>query len=126
VVLHKSRISGTGVSLRSVIGEVRDRAPIIVDDMIATGRTIETAVKGLLDAGCAPDVSVVATHPVFAGGAVARLQALPIQRLIATNSVESAGLPAHFQVVNVAPMIAETIARLNRDRSLETLLAHRK
>lgn len=126
VVLHKSRVSGSEVSLRSVIGDVRDRAPIIVDDMIATGGTIEAAVKGLLDAGCAPDVSVVATHAVFAGAAVARLQALPIQRLIATNSLESAELPAHFQVVNVAPMIAETIARLNRDQSLETLLAHRK
>lgn len=124
VVLHKTRASGSAVSLRGIIGDVKDRAPILVDDMITTGGTIEAAVKGLLEAGCKPDVSVVATHALFVGPAVARLQALPIQQLIGTNSVEPNDLPAHFQVVNLAPMIAETIARLNRDQSLEQLLAH--
>jgi ribose-phosphate pyrophosphokinase len=124
VVLYKTRISGSAVSLRSIIGDVKDRAPIIVDDMITTGGTIEAAVKGLLDAGCKPTVSVLATHAVFVGPAVARLQALPIQQLIGTNSVESDELLTHLQVVNLAPMIAETIGRLNRDQSLEPLLAH--
>jgi ribose-phosphate pyrophosphokinase len=125
VVLHKTRVSGSEVSLRSIIGDIRDRRPIIVDDMIATGRTIEAAVKGLLEAGCKPDVSVVATHGLFVGPAVARLQALPIRQLIGTNSVEAASeLPAHLQVVNVAPLIADTIGRLHRDQSLERLLVH--
>ena len=53
-------------------------APIIVDDMITTGGTIEATVKGLLDAGCKPNVSVLATRAVFVGPAVERLQALPI------------------------------------------------
>jgi ribose-phosphate pyrophosphokinase len=124
VVLHKIRVSGSEVSLRSILGNVKDRAPIIIDDMITTGGTVEAAVKGLLEAGCKPDVSVVATHALFVGQAAARLQALPIRQLIGTNSVEPSGLPGHFQVVNLAPMIADTIARLNRDQSLETLLAH--
>ena len=125
VVIHKARVSGSEVSLRSIIGDVKDKAPLIVDDMITTGGTIEAATKGLLEAGCKPDVSVVATHALFVGPAVARLQALPIRQLIGTNSVElTAELPAHFQVVNLAPMIADTIARLHRDQSLETLLAH--
>jgi ribose-phosphate pyrophosphokinase len=125
VVLHKTRVSGSEVSLRSIIGDVKDRAPLIIDDMITTGATIEAAVKGLLEAGCKPDVSVVATHALFVGPAVARLRALPIRQLIGTNSVELAGeLPTPFQVVNLAPMIAETIARLHRDESLEHLLAH--
>jgi ribose-phosphate pyrophosphokinase len=125
VVLHKARVSGSEVSLRSIIGDVRNRAPIIVDDMITTGATIEAAVKGLLEAGCKPDVSVVATHALFVGPAVARLQALPIRQLIGTNSVETpAELPAHFQVVNVAPLIADAIGRLHSDQSLEPILAH--
>jgi ribose-phosphate pyrophosphokinase len=124
-VLHKTRVSGSEVSLRSIIGDVKDRAPLVVDDMITTGATIEAAVNGLLGAGCRPDVSVVATHALFVGPAVARLAALPIRQLIGTNSVDSAAeLPAHFQVVNLAPMIADTIARLHRDESLEHLLAH--
>jgi ribose-phosphate pyrophosphokinase len=123
VILHKTRVTGSDVSLRSIIGDVKDRAPIVVDDMITTGGTIEAAVKGLLDAGCKPNVSVLATHAVFVGRAAERLMPLPIQQLISTNSVESEALPTHLQVVNVAPMIAETIGRLNRDQSLEPLLA---
>lgn len=118
-VLHKARLSGSKVSLRSIIGDVKDRAPLIVDDMITTGATIEAAVNGLLEAGCKPDVSVVATHALFVGPAIARLRALPIRQLLGTNSVEATTeLPAHFQVVNLAPIIADTIARLNRDESL--------
>jgi ribose-phosphate pyrophosphokinase len=125
VVIHKTRVSGSEVTLRSIIGDVKGRAPIVVDDMITTGGTIEAAVKGLLEAGCRPDVSVVATHALFVGPAVARLQALPIRQLIATDSVEtSAELPAHFQVVNVAPLIADAIGRLHRDQSLAPILAH--
>ena len=125
VVLHKTRVSGSEVSLRSIIGDVKDRVPLIVDDMITTGATIEAAVRGLVEAGCKPAVSVVATHALFVGPAIARLQALPIGQLIGTNSVDAATeLPAHFQVVNLAPMIADVIARLHRDESLEHLLAH--
>jgi ribose-phosphate pyrophosphokinase len=124
-VVHKARLSGSEVSVRSVIGEVRDRAPLIVDDMITTGATIEAAIKGLLDAGCRPEVSVVATHALLVGPALARLRPLPIRQLVGTNSVLIEGdLPTHFQVVSLAPMIAETIARLNRGESLEHLLAH--
>lgn len=125
VVIHKTRVSGSEVSLRSIIGDVRDKAPLIIDDMITTGATIEAAVKGLLEAGCKPNVSVVATHALFVGPAVTRLQALPVGQLIGTNSVEATTeLPAHFQVVNLAPMIADMIGRLHRDQSLESLLAH--
>lgn len=125
VVIHKTRVSGSEVSLRSIIGDVTDKAPLIIDDMITTGATIEAAVKGLLEAGCKPNVSVLATHALFVGAAVTRLQALPIRQLIGTNSVEAAAnLPAAFQVVSLAPMIADMIGRLHRDQSLENLLAH--
>lgn len=124
-VLHKTRLSGSEVSLRSIIGDVKDRAPLIVDDMITTGATIDAAVKGLLEAGCRPDVSVVATHALFVGPAMARLQALPIRQLIGTDSVAlGTQPPAPFQVVKLAPMIADTIARLHRDESIEHLLVH--
>jgi ribose-phosphate pyrophosphokinase len=126
-VLHKTRVSGSEVSLRSIIGEVRDRAPLIVDDMVTTGGTIEAAVKGLLEAGCKPEVSVAATHALFVGPALTRLQALPIRQLVGTNSVERSGpLPAPFQPVSLAPLIAATIRRLNRDESLEPVMKHRE
>jgi ribose-phosphate pyrophosphokinase len=125
VVIHETRVSGSDVSLRAVIGDVKDRAPIVVDDMITTGGTVEAAVKGLLEAGCRPDVSVVATHALFVGPAITRLQALPIRQLVGTDSVEATSeLPVHFQVIDVAPLIADAIGRLHRDQSLDAILAH--
>lgn len=124
VVLHKARLTGSAVSLRSIIGDVANRAPIVVDDMITTGGTIEAAVKGLIEAGCAPYVTVLATHAVLVGPVVERLERLPLNQLICTNSIASEQGPTHFQVVNLAPLLAETIRRLNRDQSLEDLLAH--
>ncbi len=122
-VLYKTRMTGSDVSLHSIIGDVKDRAPIIVDDMITTGGTIEAAAHGLLDAGCKPDLTVVATHTLFVGPAVERLQALPIRQLLGTDTVDvAADLPTSFQVVNIAPMIAEAIRRLHRDQSLEPIL----
>jgi ribose-phosphate pyrophosphokinase len=124
VVLHKSRLNGSSVSLAGVIGEVRNCSPIIVDDMITTGGTIEAAIKGLLEAGSTPDIAVVATHALFVGPALGRLHALPIRQLVGTNSVDPETLPAHFQTVNLAPTLADMIARLHGDKSLDDLLVH--
>jgi ribose-phosphate pyrophosphokinase len=124
VVLHKRRITGKDVALRTIIGDVANCKPIVVDDMITTGGTVEAAVKGLLDAGCQPSVTVLATHAVFVGPAVDRLQSLPIRQLVCSNSVRSESLPSHFQVVSIAPMLADAIGRLHRDQSLESLISH--
>jgi ribose-phosphate pyrophosphokinase len=120
VVLRKTRLSGHEVAVRGVIGDsVRERAPLIVDDMITTGATIEAAVNGLLAAGCLREITVAATHALFVGPALERLRALPIHQMTTTNSVAVASaLPFPIQVVNLAPIIAERIARLHRDQSL--------
>lgn len=125
-VLHKSRLTGESVSLRSIIGEVKGKAPVIVDDMISTAGTIEAAVHGLFDAGCLSDVTIVATHTLMVGPARARLAALPIRQLVTTNSVAPAEpLPIPHRVVDIAPLLADVIQRLAHDRSLEPLLVHR-
>lgn len=125
VVVHKTRISGSEVSVRSVIGDVTGKAPLIIDDMITTGATVAAAARSLIDAGCRPEMCVASTHALFVGPAVARLQPMPIRQLLGTNSVDmDVPVPAQFQVVNLAPLLAEAIGRLNRDESLEHLIAH--
>jgi ribose-phosphate pyrophosphokinase len=125
VVLHKVRTSGSDVSLHHIIGDVKGRAPLIVDDMISTAGTIAAAVKGLQEAGCWNQITIAATHLLLVGPALHRLSALPIRQLIGSDSlVPQAALPEHAEIVGLAPILAEAIARLHRDTSLEPLLTH--
>jgi ribose-phosphate pyrophosphokinase len=99
--------------------------PFIVDDMISTGGTVAAAVRALLAAGCRPDVTVVATHGVFTAQAAETMRALPIGRIITTDSVTppaDLGLPV--EIVSVAPLLADVIARIDRDESLGDLVSH--
>jgi ribose-phosphate pyrophosphokinase len=112
-VVHKYRTSGSHVQARSITGEVKGSAPILVDDMISTAGTIEAAVNALLEAGCARDITVVATHALLVGPAIDRLQRLPIRRLLTTDSVlKPERLPFPVEVVSIAPMLARSIELL--------------
>ena len=124
-IVHKTRISGREVSARSVTGDVEGRQPLIVDDMISTGGTIEAAAKALAASGSLPVAAVVATHGLFTDGCRERLIATRARRLIVTDSVaqpSDLGLP--LEVVSVAPILAKAIRHLHEDRSLEDLIAH--
>jgi ribose-phosphate pyrophosphokinase len=122
-VVHKARISGTEVSVGSVTGEVGDRKPIIVDDMISTGGTQKAAIDALLEAGCEPEITVVASHGLFAGSAEEDLRDTPVERFVVTDSVPPPeGLELPLEVVSLTPLLAETVDRLHNDRSLDELL----
>ena len=112
-VVHKVRLGGADVSARGVMGEVKGRSPIVVDDMISTAGTIVAAIEALLQAGCARDISVAATHALLVGPALERLRPLPIARLVATDSVPPpVGLPLPLEKVSVAPVLADAVRRL--------------
>ncbi len=121
-VIHKARVDASGVTVRRIIGDVQGRAPLIVDDMITTAGTIEAAARGLLEAGCAPEITVAATHGLFVGSAAARLDALPIRAVLTTDTVVPASRPQRLQTVSVAPVLADVILRLNGDKSLSDVL----
>jgi ribose-phosphate pyrophosphokinase len=123
--VYKTRLSGREVKVQQIVGDVRDRRPFIVDDMISTGGTVAAAVRALLAAGCRPDVTVVATHGVFTDQAAETLRELPLGRIVTTDSVtprKDLALPV--QIVTVAPLLADVIARLDRDESLGDLVSH--
>lgn len=124
-IVNKTRISGEEVETRGIVGEVRGRPILIVDDMISTGGTIAAAVKAAMAAGAGPDVTVVASHGLFAGFAAKRLGDLGVKRFIVSDSLaRNLDLPLPIQVVSIAPLLGEAIRRLHADKSLDDLITH--
>jgi ribose-phosphate pyrophosphokinase len=120
--VHKQRISGSEVQVREIVGDVQDRAPLVVDDMLSTGGTVAAALRALLEAGCVPRATVAVTHGLFVGDAETTLRALPIERLLTTDSLPQRtehGLP--LAVAGVAPLLAEAIKRLHFDETFSGL-----
>ncbi len=111
-----------GVSeVTHVIGKVRDRTCIMVDDMIDTGGTIAAASVALLEHG-AREIYVACTHPVLSGPGMARLQAAPIREVVVTDSIPlRADAGQRFRVLSVAPLLGEAITRIHEDESVSLL-----
>jgi ribose-phosphate pyrophosphokinase len=124
-ILHKRRASAREVAIAAVVGDVRGKTPIIVDDIIATGSTIVQAVDTLLREGAAAGVWVVATHGVLAGDAPRLLNHAAIRQVVVTDSIPippavRQTLP-HLHVVSVAELLAAAIRRLHSGQSLSEL-----
>lgn len=113
-IVHKQRLGAADVAAERVIGEVRGRTPVLVDDIVSTAGTIAAAVELLVAQGARTPVMVVATHGLFAPPALERLRALPLARIITTDSVAApcGDLLAPRDVVPVAPLLAEAIRAL--------------
>jgi ribose-phosphate pyrophosphokinase len=125
-IVHKTRISGQEVRVRGIVGDVRGRTPVIIDDMISTGGTIDAACKALMAAGCVAEITVAATHALLVGQAMTLMSQLPLKRLLVTDSLalsRHGALP--IQVISLAPMLAEVVSRLNVGQSLHDLVGHR-
>ncbi len=124
-ILHKRRAGPRDVEIGAVIGDVRGKCPIIIDDMITTGGTIRKAVETLVSAGARPEVRVVATHGVFAGNAAEMLDHPSIAEVLVTDTIPvpaqmRTALPC-LRVVSVAGLLASAILRLHTGLSLSAL-----
>ena len=122
-VCHKQRTSATEVTVSRITGDVRGRPCIIVDDMIATGSTIEESVRALRQAGALPDITVAATHAVFVPGALEKMSAAGVRRLVVTDSIPAGARTVRLQpqVVSIAPLLASAIRRVLEGGSLREL-----
>lgn len=126
-ILHKRRTSAREVEMAAVIGDIRDKYPIIVDDIIATGGTTRQAVDTLVRAGARPEVRIVATHGVLASEAPRLLEHPAIREIIVTDTVPiseeaRAALP-NLCVCSVAELLANAILRLHNGLSLSELFS---
>ncbi len=115
VVIDRLSSEGLGeVQVEDVTGEVAGLRPLVVDDMISTAGTIQAAVDAVVKRDAIPEVTVAATHGLLVGPALERLAALPIRRLIITDTTtapRSPGVPV--EVVSVASELAADISSLH-------------
>jgi ribose-phosphate pyrophosphokinase len=123
-IIHKRRDPKVAnqVKVHEVVGEVRDRTCVLVDDMIDTGGTIVQAAEALFEQGAA-EVIVAATHAVLSGPAVDRLKNSRITEVVVTNTLPLTDdrLFPKLTVLSIAPMVARAIREVFDDGSVTSL-----
>jgi ribose-phosphate pyrophosphokinase len=122
--IDKRRVSDTSVIARGLIGEVKDKIVLVVDDEISTAGSLVEAVKTVREAG-AREVRVAVTHGVYVGPAVDRISALDASEVVSTDTVfvspEKMHASSKLKVVSVAPLFAEAIQRIHTGDSISTM-----
>ncbi len=119
VLMHKRR-TGQSVEVAEIVGDVKGKTAVIVDDIIAGG-SILTHVDALVKAGARPEVVLAITHPVLVGNALSRIEEHPaLKTLITTDtiSIPNTSESSKIKVVTLAPMLAEVIWRIHTNQSV--------
>ena len=107
----------------NIIGAVKDKTVILVDDMVDTAGTLCNAAAAVQEIGGAKDVYACATHGVLSGPAIERIQKSPIKELVLLDTIQ---LPEEKKIdkitmLPVAPTFAEAIERIYEDKPLGTM-----
>lgn len=125
-IIDKYRSAFDEVEIMHIVGEVKDKTAIIVDDLIDTAASIIMGTQALLNAG-AKEVYVCATHPVFAGPAKERIEKSLhdglFKEVVVTNTIpidNNKSIPG-IKILSVAEIFAEAINRIHNNLSVSTL-----
>jgi len=123
-VIDKRRVSGSSVEVGTLIGNVKGKTVLMMDDMISTAGTICDAARLCKDKGAA-DIYAGATHPVLCGPAIERLGEAPIKEVVVTDTIpvsrEKSDALGKLKVLSVSALIGEAIHRIHNDQSVSSL-----
>ncbi len=122
-IVDKRRERAGESEVMNIIGDVRGRSCILLDDIVDSGGTLCNAADALLAEG-ASDVSAYCTHGVLSGGAVARIAGSNLKELVLTDSIratEAVRVAKNIRVISVAPLIGEAIGRIAQEASVSSL-----
>ncbi len=121
-VIDKRRVGPDRSEAVHVIGEVAGRRVFMVDDLISTAGTVCEAARVLKENG-AKEVYLACTHGLFAGNALEKLDAAPIEEVGVTNTVRISRKPPFrkIRVLSVAEILGEAIVRIHRSESVSSL-----
>lgn len=126
-IIDKRRPKANESQIMNIIGDVRGKRVILVDDLIDTGGTIINAVNALMEIG-AKEVYSCCTHAVLSGPAIDRIKNSPMKELVILNTIP---LPTErkldkIKVISVAGVFAEAIERIYGDMSISTLFTQQE
>ena len=122
-IIDKRREGPNEAQVMNIIGSVRDKTVIILDDMIDTAGTVVQAANALKEAG-ALGISVCCTHPVLSGPAMERLEQSDIKEIIVTDTIplhDGARACKRIKVISVAGFLSEAVRRIYYDDSVSSL-----
>lgn len=121
-IVDKRRISDTQAEVMHILGEVKGKNVVLVDDLIATGGTIKEAAVALSEKG-AKDIYAAVTHPVLCGAALKHMKSSPLKELVVTNtiSLDKSKIISKIKVLSVAHLLSEAIKRIHSEESVSSL-----
>lgn len=117
VLCNKTRAKANVVASMQIIGDVKGKNVVVIDDMVDTAGTITKAADIMKEAG-AKSVRAVASHCVMSGPASERVQDSALEEIVFTDSIPYSNRCAKVKQISVAPMFAETIRRLLNNESI--------
>lgn len=123
VVMHKRRLGFSETRTTTVVGDIKGKTAILIDDMIAGGSVLDQ-IPALIDAGAEPPVYLSITHPVLLPTALERLDRDEIAELVTTDTIHLPPEKQHpkVKVQSIAPLLADAIMRIHCGESLTPLL----
>ena len=121
-IVDKRRDSPEATEVMHILGEVRDRVCLLVDDLIATGSSLVEAAGAVERAG-AKAVYACVTHPVFSGPAISRIASSCLKEMIVTDTIPMDPARRHpkITVLSVASLLSEAIRRIHYEMSISVL-----
>jgi ribose-phosphate pyrophosphokinase len=122
-IIDKRREGPNEAQVMNIIGNIKGKRVIILDDMIDTAGTVVQAANALKDAG-ALEVSVCCTHPVLSGPAIDRLEASSLKEIIVTDTIPLSERATGFQrikVLSVSGLLSEAVRRIYYNDSVSSL-----
>ena len=122
-IIDKRREAAGVSEVMNVIGDVKSRDCILIDDIVDSGGTLCNAAVALMDQG-ATSVSAYITHGVLSGGAVARVAASPIEKMVITDSImptEAVRVSPNIRPLSIASLMAEAMRRITDEASVSSL-----
>ena len=121
-LVHKRKLEENDAEDLSVIGDVKGKNVILIDDLIDTATTISLAAKVLAENG-AESIYACCTHPVFTGKAIDKIESSPIKELVVTNTIKvpNEKVIEKIKILSVAPLLVDAIDRIHNEKAVSPL-----